>query len=999
MAEELDPEEVGELLQQLRSAASQVIGKHDGTINQFIGDEVMALFGIPNAREDDPVRAIRAVLELHVEIGRRARGLQSDSAEYLAIHSGINTGLIMAQYRNDREGLYRLTGDTVNTAARLRSLAAANEVLIGPATQRLVRPYFELERRASVSLKGKTMPLTPYRVLRESNISSRFDAARARGFKSHVGRDRELETLRLCVARALEGEGQLVTVEGEPGIGKSRLIYEFVNGLDREQLTVAQARCHSHGSEIPYFPFLNGLRRSLDIGDQDDNAGALAKAVSAIKGIDPALERFLPYLLHLLGIRSEYALPAEVKGEAVRKAMEDALVAIITMTTRIQPMVLVIEDWHWSDVASQSALRQLLRLLPSYRLMVIVSYRSEYVCDLGTIARGTSVRMKPFTEAEVEDLIKTATGTESLPRGLGQVICQNTDGNPLFVEEVCYSLLESEAVTLDGRNLVLQQPLDRLLLPDTVQAVIRARLDRLDDGAKALVGHASVIGRTFTLRLLERVYGGPSALVDALDALQAQEIIRQTRTLPEPEYAFRHVLAREVAYDTLLQQQRRQLHEAVGLAMEEMQPERSVENAAVLAYHFARSSRTDRAVAYALQAGRRAAELYANTEAATYFNDALSAAGALPPTAETQAWQIDAILGLVSTSIGPHDLKRDQEQLRRARGLAESMNDRRRLTQVLYWLGRTHYMLAELDQAIELGQRSLDIADEIGDPELAAPLVNLMARVYSQQSDIVRSAQMMERSVEQMRVLGNRSEESSAAGYLSALLGYLGEFDRALRHSERSIQLARELKNPYAEAASFHYRGVVRDQQGRWDQAIADFEDARKIAEAVGDTFRLYLVKFMAGRARQMLGDQASGRAMLEQAISLATKIGTTFMLAQAKSFLAACHLASGDHAQTRAVCASAIDLAEKTGDRFAKALAFRTLAECMDRSAEPSDRKEAARLMLDAVRIQEQIGAKPELARSYASLSLIFKDAGDLAESERYGAEATRRFQELGLN
>lgn len=998
MSEQLDPEEVSQVLRELRRAASQVIEKHGGTVNQFIGDEVMALFGIPHAKEDDPVRAIRTALELRAEIAERAKELQSGSGKELAIHTGISTGLIMAQYRNDREGLYQLTGDTVNTAARLRSLAEANEILIGSATQRLVRPYFELERRTPVSLKGKTLPITPYCVVRESAISSRFDAARARGFKSHIGRTRELETLRLCIGRALEGEGQLVTVEGEPGIGKSRLIYEFVNGLDREQLVVAQARCHSHGVEIPYFPFLNSLRRSLDISEQDDNAEALRKAVSAIKGIDPALERYLPFLLHLLAIRSQYALPPDIKGEALRKALEEALAAIITMTTKLQPMVLVIEDWHWSDLASQSALRQLLRLLSSYRLMVIVSHRSEYVCDFGAISRATSVRVNPFTEREVEDLIKTATGTQSLPQGLSQMICENTDGNPLFVEEVCYSLIESEAIALEGHALVLQQPLERLLLPDTVQAVIRARLDRLDDGAKILVGQASVIGRTFTLRLLERIYHGPSPLFDALDALQAQEIVRQTRTLPEPEYAFRHVLAREVAYDTLLQQQRRQLHEAVGLAIEETHPERS-EDTAVLAYHFARSGRADKAVQYALLAGRRAAELYANSEAATYFNDALTTASGLPVTVDTQRWQIDAILGLVAASVGPHDLKRDQDLLRQAQQFAEASSDHRRLAQVLYWLGRTHYTLAELDQAIGYGRRSLEIADQMNDRELAAALVNLMARAYSQQSDIARSAEMMERSVDQMQMLGNKSEESSAAGYLSALLGYLGKFEKALRYAERSIQLAQELKNPYAQAASLHYRGVVRDQQGRWDLAIEDFDRAQKIAETAGDTFRVYLVKFMAGRARQMVGDPISGQALVEQAISLATKMGTTFMLAQARGFLAACHLAAGDHAQTQAVCTSAIDLADKTGDKFAKALAFRTLAECIDQSPQTINRSEAMRLMLEAIRIQDEIGAKPELARSYRSLSVICKAAGEMEESKKYSTEASRAFRELGMN
>jgi len=999
LTERLDPEEVDDVLIGVKKAAARIIKKYGGAVNQFIGDEVVALFGIPNAAEDDPTRAIKAALELHAEIREKTGDLLARTGEQLAMHTGINTGLIIAQYSNDREGLYRLTGDTVNTAARLRSLAATDEILIGPNTQRLAKFYFKMVPCPAVQVKGKAAPLIPYRVVAESRISSRFEAARERGFGSYVGRTRERDTLQSCLARALGGQGQFVTVEGEPGIGKSRLLYEFLSGLDREQITLPQGRCQSYGSEIPYFPLLDGLRRGLHLSEHDSHTDTLQKAVRNIKQIDPSLQKFLPHLLHLLSIPSDYVLPADLKGEALRRTMEEAIAAIITLTSKTQPVVLVIEDWHWSDPASQSALRYLFRLVPSYRLMVVVTYRSGYSFDFGQIGDRTTIRLTPLDEAEAEDLIKSVTGALAVPAGLAALICRSADGNPLFVEEACYSLLESGAVSVGERDLVLNQPLDQLLLPDTVQAVIRARLDRLDDGAKEVVGPASVIGRVFNQRILARIYRGRPLLEESVEVLQAQEIIQQTKILPEPEYSFRHVLTREVAYDTLLHQQRKQLHEAVGLAIEELYPERLGENAPILAYHYARSPRADKAVQYALLAGESAARLFANAEAATYFEDALTIAKSVPTSPEARRWQIDAILGQVAVGTATRDIERDRKNLKQACTLAEELNDRRRLAQVLYWLGRTDYVLAELEHAIEHARRSLEIADELGDAALAAPPVNLMGRAYWQLSDFVKSAQMMERSVEQMRLLGNKSEESTAAGFVSALFGYMGDSEKGLSYSDRSIRLAQELKNPYAEAAAFHYRGIIRDQQGQWDSAITDYTTAQKIAAKAGDMFRVYIVKFMEGRAYHMAGDYARGRKLIEESISLATQIKTTFLLGQAKSFLAACCLAEGRVEEARSLCTDAISLAEKAGDKFTETLALRTLAEGLCQPGPLADRDKARRNIFAAIKIQEGIGAKPELVRSYVSLACILKAEGNIQEAASCLEKATRLFGELGMS
>jgi class 3 adenylate cyclase/tetratricopeptide (TPR) repeat protein len=998
LTERMDPEDVHGVISEVKDTATRIIEKHGGIVNQFIGDEALALFGIPNATEDDPVRAIKAALELHAHIRHNIDDLLARTGESLQIHTGINTGLMVAEYSPGLEGLYRLTGDAVNIAARLRSLAEADQILIGPSTQRLVKFYFQMVPCPPVRVKGKAAAIVPYQVVAESRISSRFEAARERGFKSYVGREQELETLRSCLRRAIAGKGQLVTIEGEPGIGKSRLVYEFLSSLDRNQISTPQGRCQPYGSEVPYFSFLDGLRRALRLNENDNQAETLEKAVKNIKQIAPSLEKYLPHLLHILSIPSEYELPSDLKGEQLRRALEEAIVAIITVSADVLPVVLVIEDWHWSDPASQSVLRYLLRLIPSHRLMVVVTYRSAYQFNFGETVDRTTIRLAAMDEAETEELVAAVIGAAKLPPGLGAMISRSADGNPLFIEEACYSLLESGAVSVENSAVVLHQSLDRLLLPDTVQALIRARLDRLDRGAKEVIGPASVIGRVFSERVLASIYSGRSPLAEAIEVLQAQEILQQTKILPEPEFGFRHVLMREVAYETLFHQQRKQLHEAVGSAIEKLYPTRIEEYASILFHHYFRSTRADKAVQYALLAGERAARLYANTEASAYFRDALDIVKSLPISAESQRWQIDAILGQVGAGSAPGDSERDRRNLEQACELAERLGDRRRRAQALYWLGRTHYLAADLQTAIEHARRSLDISDELEDAALAAPPVNLMGRAYWQLGDFARSARMMERSVEQMRAVANSSEESTAAGFLSALLGYMGEFEKALSFSDLSIELAQKIKNPYAEAAAFHYRGIIHDQQGDWQLALEEYSEAQKVAEKAGDMFRVYIVKFMEGRACLMTGNLAQGVQLIEESIALAARIGTQFLLGQAKTVLASCRLADDRLDEGRSLCEEAISLAEKAGDQFTQSLARRGLAECLARAGAAKDLDEASDLVLAAIAIQEKIGAKPELGRSYLSLAEISKMRSDEVDFGRSLGRAMRLFADLNM-
>jgi predicted ATPase len=478
--------------------------------------------------------------------------------------------------------------------------------------------------------------------------------------------------------------------------------------------------------------------------------------------------------------------------------------------------------------------------------------------------------------------------------------------------------------------------------------------------------------------------------------LQRLEFIYERSLFPELEYIFKHAITQEVAYNSLLLKRRKEIHEQIGKAIEELYSERLEEFYEILAYHYARSESMDKAIEYALLAGDQAALLSANTEATTYYEQALKMAQALPAAPKTQRWQIDTTLKLAAVGITRQDIERDRTNLEQAHTLAETLNDEPRLARVLYWLGRIHYVMFNSRIAIDYAKQSLEIADRLGDDVLAAPPVNLVGRLYWAQSDFAQSAQMMERSVKQMRQIGNKTEESTAAAFAGYVFAQLGQFDRAFLYADHSIQLARDIQNPFAESAAYHFRGIDRDQRGEWAQAIKDYEDGRSIADRVGDLFRVYLIKFWEGRAHTLNGDPSRGRELLEESSALAEKIGTKFGLSGLKTFLADCLLRLGELYAALSLCQEAIHLAEETGDKFVNSLAHRTLGEIISRS-EPSDAQKAEQAILEATRILQEIGARPELARSYVSHAKLLKTKGESERSKEYLTHAIDMFQQMG--
>ena len=996
LAERLDPEVMHGLMDRALRLMAEAVHRYEGTVNQFLGDGLMALFGAPLALEDHAVRAVRAALAIQETLNGYAAQLGGEHGVELRLRMGLNTGpVVVGRIGDDLRMDYTAIGDTTHVAARLEEMAEPGTILISEATHRQVEGYTRCEPIGPVHVRNRNEPVSVFKVTGRRPARSRLEVSAERGLTPLVGRQRDLTVLRDCLARARAGSGQVVTVTGEPGAGKSRLLFELRRALPATQVTWLEGHCEQSAQASPYLPIVHVLQAEFDIEDGDNPLQVQDKLRQGVMALDPTLEATLPFLRELFDVPGGDEASRHLEPQIKRRRTFEAMLAVTTAAARRRPLVMMVEDLHWVDQTSEDYLAFLVDGMAGIPLLLLTTHRPGYSVRWADKSYSTRIALDLLTEREAASMTALLIGSREVPSDVLRVILDKAEGNPLFVEEIATSLLERGVVGggADAR-LTAGGMVD---IPPTIQDIIRARIDRLGEPVKRTVQNAAVIGREFGLRLLTRISETAPEVEQSVDTLKRLEFIHETRFFPELEFIFKHAVIKDVTYESLLVQRRREVHGAIGRAIEELYGDRLEEHAARLAYHYARSDHEDEALAYALMAGDRAARMYANTEAKSFYEQALAITRRRASSPAADRAQVDAVLKLASVGMTRQDIERDVANLDRVRALTDTLGDERRSAQVLYWRGRLQYVSGDSAGALEYATRSLAIADRLGDDALAAPPVNLMGRIHALRAEFGTASHLLERSVEQMRRLGDKSEESTAAGLAGWVLGQSGELARALPYADQGIRLAREIQNPFAEAAALLYRGLVHDARGAWSEAIADFSSARSVAERAGDRFRAYLAEFCEGRARTTAGDAARGRVLLEESLARAQQIGTKFFLAGLKTALATCFIALGELDAVPALCREAIEIAEETGDRFFGALAHRALAEGLCAQS-PPDLEGAERALMDAIRIQEAIGARPELARSALSYSRLLGRLGRTEEAVAERDRAVRMFEEMAM-
>ena len=633
-----DPEEARQLLDPVLERMMEAVHRYEGTVNQVMGDGIMALFGAPLAHEDHAVRAGYAALAMQESVTRYGDALQRSQGVPIQIRVGLNSGeVVVRAIGSDLHMDYTAVGQTTHLAARMEQMAKPGSILITTETLRLAEGYIRATPLGPVPVKGLDAPVEVFELVGASGIRRRLQATAARGLTHFVGRDTEFAVLMQALERAGTGRGQVVAVVGEAGVGKSRLAYEFLHSQHTQSWRVLESASVSYGKATPYFPVLDLLRRYAHVDERDDARTIRAKVTGQLLTLDEALQDAIAPLLALLDALPDDSPFLALDPPQRRQRTLAALKRVLLRESQVQPVLVVFEDLHWIDTETQALLDSLVESLPTARLLLLVNYRPEYQHGWGSKTYYAQLRLDPLPPASADAFLHALLGDDPGLEALKPLLIARTAGNPFFLEESVRTLVETGVLGGEPGAYRLAQALPAMQVPATVQAMLAARIDRLPPEEKHLLQTAAVIGTEVPLPLLQTIAELPEVTLHrGLAHLQAAEFLYETRLFPDHEYTFKHALTHEVAYGSLLQERRRVLHARIVEALERLAPDQLAEQVERLAHHALRGEVWEKALAYCRQAGEKAMERSAHREAVGCFEQALSALTHLPQSARNE---------------------------------------------------------------------------------------------------------------------------------------------------------------------------------------------------------------------------------------------------------------------------------------------------------------------------------------------------------------------------
>jgi class 3 adenylate cyclase len=619
-----DPEVARKILDPVLERMMDAVHRYDGTVNQVLGDGIMALFGAPLAHEDHAVRACYAALRMQDALRRYTEEVRRAHGVEVQIRVGLNSGeVVVRSIGSDLRMDYTAVGQTTHLAARMEQLATPGTIRMTAETLRLAEGYVNVKPLGPVPVRGLGEPVNVYELSSAGSVRTRLQAASARGLSRFVGREAEIEQVRRAAEQARGGRGQVVAVVGEPGVGKSRLYYEFIHSHRTHGWLVVESASVSYGKATAYLPLVDLLKSYFKISDRDDTRALRAKVTGTMLTLDEALKESVPPILWLLDALAEGQPLPGLEPAQRRQRVQEAVKRLVLRESRVQPVLLVFEDLHWVDSETQAFLDSLLESLPTAAILLAVNYRPEYQHRWGSKTYYRQLRIDPLPLASAEEMLETLLGSGASVDPLRRLLVQRTEGNPLFLEESVRALVETGVLVGERGAYRLTRSPDAIRVPDTVQTILAARIDRLPPAEKRLLQAASVVGKDVPFPLLEAVAGlSDDELRRGLGQLQAAEFIYEARLFPDLEYTFKHALTHEVAYGSLLQERRRVLHAGLVEAIERLYCDRLGEQVELLAHHALRGALADRAVEYLRLAGTKAVARSANREAIGLFEQA-----------------------------------------------------------------------------------------------------------------------------------------------------------------------------------------------------------------------------------------------------------------------------------------------------------------------------------------------------------------------------------------
>ena len=906
-----DPEEAREFLDPVLERMMEAVHRYEGTVNQVMGDGIMALFGAPLAHEDHAVRACYAALRMQDSVARYAEDLRRGHGADVQIRVGLNSGeVVVRSIGSDLHMDYTAVGQTTHLAARMEQLARPGATLMTETTLRVVEGYVQVRSLGPTPIKGLTEAVPIYELIAAGAARTRLQASVARGLTRFVGRDAEVDQLRQALDRAAGGRGQIVAVVGEPGVGKSRLFYEFMHSHRTQSWLVLESSSVSYGKATPYLPLIDLLKGYFKISDRDDTRGIRAKVTGNVLTLDEALKDSIPPLLWLLDAIPEDHDFLKLDPAQRRERTLDAVRRVLLRESRSQPLLLVFEDLHWIDEATQALLDAMVESLPTVSVLLAVNYRPEYQHTWGNKSYYRQLRIDTLPPETAEALLETLLGDNRGLQPLRRLLIERTEGNPLFLEESVRSLVETEVLVGERGAYRLGKDPIGIQVPATVQAILAARIDRLPSEDKQLLQTASVIGKDLPWALLVEAAERPEDDVRrGLARLQAAEFVYEAKLFPDLEYTFKHALTHEVTYGGLLQDRRRAIHARIVGVIERVYADRLAEHVDRLAHHAFRGEVWDKALHYLRETG---------------------SSGSKP--------SIDRVFG------GPEspgqlwfrgEYERALALALRERTLAANFRNFAWTIVGNYRLGQIYHSLGEYSNAAEALTRNVTLLD--GDLQREtfelAGLPSVLSRVW-----------------------------------LALTLAEQGGLDEAIAHTEEATAIAEAENHAFSLVVAHAGAGMIHLFRGDCEKAIGPLERGLVIDRLSDIPFLFPFVAAPLGWAYVLAGRHDEGLRLLEEAIERAEAMEWTGNHAIRLVWLGRAHLLAGHGDVATRLGLRALELARRLGERGHEAHALQLLGELAGKAV-PPDVERASEHYRAALSLAEALGMRPLAAAIASSL------------------------------
>jgi class 3 adenylate cyclase/tetratricopeptide (TPR) repeat protein len=1003
-----DPEEARELLDPALERMMEAVHRYEGTVNQVMGDGIMALFGAPLAHEDHALRACYAALRMQEAVRDYEQELRRTLGVSLSLRVGINSGdVVVRTISNDLRMDYTAVGQSTHLAARMEQLATPGTIFVTADTARLVEGLIELRTLGPTPVKGLSSPIEVFQAVRAGASRSRLAVAAGRGLTRFVGRDAEIAVLHASFVQVQRGHGQLVAIVGEPGIGKSRLCWEFGHGVRELGRHVLEASALSYERTTPFTAVLAILGRYFELETADSAQHIREKVIARVLALDRGLEVYVAPILDVLGVAGEAQSSARLDGPERRRRALEAIRRLLIRESRERPLLLVIEDLQWVDAETNALIDALVESLSAARIMLVITYRPEYQHPWANRTYYHQIQVGPLVPQTVNTMLRDLLGDDASLSHIKRLLAEKADGNPFFLEEGVRVLVQSGFVTGERGSYRPMKPVSELQVPATVHAVLASRIDRLPPNEKRLLQCAAVIGKDVPFSLLQAIADvAAPELRTALAHLQSMEFLYEKEFFPNLQYTFAHALTHEVAYGSILHEHRRVLHRRITEAIECAYGDAISDHVERLAHHALQGHLWEKAFHYLRQAGIKAFARAANRAAVEYFERALRVLEHLPTSPASAADAIDLRLELRSVWVALGQFQRVRQCLEEAEALARLALDERRLVLVQAYRANYLQITGEADKAVDYGQRALRRAVELKDSDLELLANSMLSGIYFVLGDFPQAIECGTNTVEAVaKASHHRVGMASLPSVYSRLalvrsLSETGDFAAALARAEESVVISISASDSISASLAYFGLGYVYLRQGSMHPAVVALERAYEFSRAAND---IWLQQIASTLAAAHLGSGTTTRAfaLLDEAAAHALTMGSegyplglgVRLAVDAEAFAAVGRL--GD-AVSR--IHEAVEVFRRRKSLGYEAWALYSLGVILVRADDDARRDESAAAVRASLQLAERLGMRPLFARCLLALGEACFQAGRLDEARETFTRAATEASRLGM-